>query len=418
MSNLYYDPGEKIYLKQKVLLCTTAYDTPSPGYVFSLQQTRSALEKANIQTAYLMLVGNCHVDDARNSVVQQFLLSDCTDLIFLDADVSWKPADLIKLCKADADVVGGIYPYRRDDKASKERMPVLMCPDVTEPDKDGLLQVAGLPTGFLKIRRHVLESLSEDADHYWNKADRRSKVPIIFERTFENGTRWGGDITFCRKWHKKGGQLYALPDLRLGHAANSTIHDSLSAALRRQGNKTLKYMADKIKNNDFTPHLFSEVLRSEGSEHSALEDVLMMGVLLSRKAQGPIIEAGSGITSIAMAAATKETVYCLEHDPYWAGKTTEMAKNAGVDIKIKMCGIKDGWYIIPDDLPGEFALGLNDGPPRDVGDRLKFFDHFGETDTIIVDDADDVNYGHMLKNWCATHNRKIDFIERSALIRR
>ena len=88
MSNLYFDEGSKA-TGQKVLLATTVYESPSAGYVFSIQKTRMALEAAGIQTAYLLLSGNCHVDDARNIVVQHFLLTDCTDLVFIDADVYW-----------------------------------------------------------------------------------------------------------------------------------------------------------------------------------------------------------------------------------------------------------------------------------------------------------------------------------------
>jgi len=414
MSSLFYDPGDKVK-GQKVLLCTTVYDTPSPGYVFSLQKTRQALEKTGIQTAYLLLAGNCHVDDARNNVVQQFLLSDCTDLVFLDADVSWKPDDLIKLCQADAAVVGGVYPYRRE--GSRENLPVLMVPGVTEPD-NGLLQVAGMPTGFMRIQRHVLETLSEDADHYWNKADRRSKVPILFERTFEDGTRWGGDISFCRKWHKKGGKLFVLPDLRLGHAASSIIHDSLSAALRRQGDETLAYMVEKIKKNDFDPALFIEARHYIGNSYGALEDVLMMCALLGKKADGPIIETGSGLTTIVLASSSTEPVYCLEHDTRWAQDLEKLAAKAGVDnFHVKLCDIQDQWYVVPKDIPSQFALGLNDGPPRKIGSRMGFFDHFGHTETIICDDADNPAYGNELTQWSHDHHRKIDFVERSALIR-
>jgi acetone carboxylase gamma subunit len=42
-----------------------------------------------------LLSGNCHVDDARNSVVREFLASDCTELVFIDADVSWEPETLV-----------------------------------------------------------------------------------------------------------------------------------------------------------------------------------------------------------------------------------------------------------------------------------------------------------------------------------
>jgi hypothetical protein len=415
MSNLFLDEGEKA-CGQKVLLATTAYETTSPGYVYSIQKTRMALEKAGIQTAYLLLSGNCHVDDARNVVVQNFLLTDCTDLIFIDADVFWNPDSLIKLAQADADLVGGIYPYRREGQ--NEKLPVIPMPGIREPDENGLQEVIGLPTGFMKIRRNVIEKLCEDADHFYNRAETRSRVPILFERIFEDDARWGGDINFCRKWHRKGGKVYALPDLRLGHTGSLTIYDSMAAATRRQDKQTLKYMAEKVKNNDFNPYLFAEVLKAEGNTYSALEDVLMMCALLGHKADGPIIETGSGITSIVLAASTDQSVFCLEHDDYWADKVRDMAIEAEVDnLHVVKCDIEDNWYKLPEGLPERFSVGLNDGPSRLVGDRMGFFDHFGDTNSIIVDDADDIGYGDALKAWCAANDRKIDFIERSALIR-
>jgi hypothetical protein len=83
---------------------------------------------------------------------------------------------------------------------------------------------------------------------------------------------------------------------------------------------------------------------------------------------------------------------------------------------IVKCEIEDGWYKLPKGLPKHYSLGLNDGPPRLVGDRMGFFDKL-DVDNIIVDDADDPGYGNMLKAWAAENNKRIDFIERSALIR-
>lgn len=414
MSNLFLDDGPKAD-GQKVMLATTAYESTSPGYVFSIQKSRQALEKADIQSAYLLLSGNCHVDDARNVVVQQFLLSDCTDLIFLDADVFWNPEALVSLCQADADLVGGIYPYRRQGQA--EKLPVIPMPG-EKTQETGLLEVIGLPTGFMKIRRHVIETLCEDADHFYNRAETRSRVPILFERTFEDDARWGGDINFCRKWHKKGGKVFALPDLRLGHTGALTIYDSFSAAMRRQDKETVKYMAERVKNNDFNPYLFSEVLKAEGNPFSALEDVLMMCALMGRKADGPIIETGSGLTSIVLAASTDQTVYALESDPYWFEKVQNMAKEANVsNLEVRLCEIVDGFYQLPKDLPRSFSLGLNDGPPRDKGNRTVFFDTF-DVENIIADDADDPGYAEFLRQWGQKHDKSVDFIERSALLRK
>lgn len=425
MSNLFQDDGIPANGRQKVCLATTAYESPDAAYTASIQKTREALHKVGIPTAYYLLSGNCHVDDARNSIVQEFLLSDCTDLVFLDADVVWEPEELIKLCRFDVDVVGGVYPFRRDDAKSKENMPVVMYPGHVEPDERGLIEVAGLPTGFMRIRRHVLETLAADACKHWKRTDRRSMVPILFERGFlpdpvnpKIGGRLGGDLNFCRKWIENGGKVFAASELHLGHVVKSIVYDSLGAALRRQGSETLRYVADKVRAGSFDPLLFSEARRAFSNHWGALEDVLTLCAVMGQKADGPVIETGSGLTSVILGAASKDRVFCLEHDPKWAQETERMLSQAGVtNVEVTICDFKDGWYVTPKNIPSEFALGLNDGPPRVMGSRMGFFDRFGGCKAIICDDADDIGYGDALESWCIQHGRRIDFIERAAVIR-
>lgn len=415
MSNFFQDDGLPCE-GRKICLATTAYENPAAAYTFAIQKTREAMHKAGFPTAYYLLSGNCHVDDARNSIVQEFLLSDCTDLVFLDADVVWEPSELIKLCQYDADIVGGVYPYRRDDEQSKESMPVLMFPGSYEANGDGLVEVAGLPTGFMRIRRHVIERLAEKADKFWKRNDRRSPVPILFERAFIEGTRLGGDLNFCRKWIAEGGAVYAATDLHLGHVAKSIVYDSLGASMRRKYDTTIPHLVDKIRKGEFTPTLFAEARRYVGNHWGAQEEVLMLCAILGRKSQGPILETGSGLSSVVLGASTKNRVVCLEHDPRWCQETERLLSLAQLDnVEIVDCAIEDGWYKTPD-LP-EFTLALNDGPPRMLGDRKQFFDGFGYIPTVICDDADEKGYGDWLVNWGREHGRKVDFIERAALLR-
>ena len=422
MSNLFHDIGPAAS-GQKVLLATTAYDSPDASYAFSIQKSRQALAEAGIQTAYLLLSGNCHVDDARGVVIQEFLLSDCTDLVFLDADVSWEPAALIELCRYDCDLVGGVYPFRRDDAKSRLNMPLRMIEGVLEPGDDGLIEVEGLPAGFMRMRRVVPETLAKTANCYWNRNDRRSKVPILFERTWEDGNRYGGDIAFCRKWRATGGKVHAAYEMRLGHTAKSIIWDSLGAGLRRQAGTTLRHIADRIREGSEDLTMFSEARRYTHNPFGALEDVLALCVLMARKAQGPILETGSGLTTILMAAANPgHEVYCIEHDEGWAAQLKVMAYAAGV-TNIALCTqpIRNGWYDLSDiELPEKFALALVDGPPRHLGSRMPFYARFGEAcETIIADDADDPGYAAAITTWATAHGRRVDFVaDRAALIRK
>lgn len=418
MSQSFYDAGEPAN-GQKVMLATPVYENPSASYTFSIQRSKEALRKAGIGCAYLLLSGNCHVDDARNSIVQEFLLSDCTDLIFLDADVCWEPSALVTLCGFDADVVGGVYPYRSETEKMANRLPVFMYPENQVPDENGLIEVAGLPTGFMRIRRRVLETLYQKAIKFWNRSERRSQVGIIFERTFLQGVRLGGDINFCRKWIEEGGKVYAAPEIRLGHTAKSIVYDSLGASLRRRNGTALKRMVELVKAGAHDPWIFDEARHAVGNRvYGAEEGFLSISSIMARKVDGPIIEAGSGLSSVVLGASTKEDVFCLEHDPIWALKTERMVEETGLkNVHVIRSEIKGEWYLPSKDLPKQFAFGLNDGPPRQFGDRMRFFDHFGDTPSILCDDANEADYASKLTEWCSQRGRRLDFIERAAIIR-
>lgn len=417
MSNLYQDAGPEPADGRKVFLATTAYDSPDASYTFSIARTREALHKAGFPTSYTLLQGNCHVDDARNTVVADFLKSDCSELVFLDADVSWQPEHLVRLCSHDLDLVGGVYPYRRD---GADHMPVRMKAGHIIPDESGLIEVEGLPTGFLRIRRVVLETLAEKAQ-WFRRGD--LYIPLIFERTLHNGGRMGGDIGFCFKWAEAGGKLYADTTLTLGHCGKHVLRDSLAATLRRQMGTTYRFIADKIRDETATLDDYDEALQVDKNEWAAGADFLSLCTGLARKAQGPILEIGSGITTACMAAARPDlNVWAVEHSPVYAEKLREMAVLAGVDnIMLVSAPLKDGWYDLSaeTDLPERFSVAVVDGPPRLLGDRLKFFDHFsGRFDAALFDDADDLTYRGKLTEWAAANGFKLEADKRAALMTR
>jgi predicted O-methyltransferase YrrM len=400
---------------RKVFLATTVYDSPDVSYTFSIARTREAMHKAGLPTAYHILAGNCHVDDARNSVVQAFLESDASELVFLDADVSWQPSQLIALCGFDCDVVGGVYPYRRE---GKDGMPVRSLPGSGLP-KDGLVEVEGLPTGFLRIKRHVIERLAEGARKF--SMGQVKDVPLLFERTLEAEGRLGGDINFCRKWRALGGKVFAAADLRLGHCGKSVLVDSLSASLRKQAGLTYRHAADEIRAGRATHELYEEAFKAYGNIWAADHPVLSIAVGLARSAEGPILEVGSGLSTVLMAAATDQTVWCLEHAPEYAAKTEAIARQAGVtNIAIALNPLKGGWYDLGADmasLPEEFALAFVDGPPRIFGDRMKFFGLLGDRARVILcDDADDAGYFAKVSAWAAERGSRVEHEGRAAVI--
>jgi hypothetical protein len=413
MSNHFYDEGEAATGK-KVLLATTCYDKTAASYTFSIARSREALHKEGIQTAYLLLQGNCHVDDARNSVVRDFLESDCTDLVFLDADVDWEPADLLQLCKRELDVVGGVYPYRRD---GSENMPCRMMDD--RRMIDGLIEVEGLPTGFLKIKRHVLEKVAAQSPKYF---DGIHETALVFDRPDPgpDKTRWGGDIAFCNKWRALGGRLFADAELRLGHTGAIILRDSLAASIRRMSGTTLSYVIPRVREGIERETDYNEAFKYVGNNYAADAPLLATVTALARKCRGPIIETGSGLSSVFMGAVSDSQVYSLEHAPQYAAQTVAWCEDAGVpNVGVCYAPLKDFWYDVDKfDLPQKFSLGFCDGPPRFFGTRMRFFEVFGDRcSAILVDDVkSDINFLNKVAAWAESKGRHFQILGRAALI--
>lgn len=169
------------------------------------------------------LVGCCYLPVARNKLCRKFIESDCDTMLFLDADISWNPKQLVEMLKVDEDIVAGLYRYKVD----REEYPVLLSCDEDNGKRpiveNGLIMAYGVPTGCLKIKRSVFERLIahygedleidefndklEDEFCYWNFFD-CEKI----------GRRWiGEDYNFCRKWTEIGGKIWVYPDITIGH---------------------------------------------------------------------------------------------------------------------------------------------------------------------------------------------------------
>jgi hypothetical protein len=91
--------------------------------------------------------------------VHEFLKSDATDMLFIDSDVIATPEDILRLLaqSTDKDIVAGAYPRRATDK---KFFADLYWNENEDLEFDGsLMRVKRVGTGFMLIRRHVIEKM-------------------------------------------------------------------------------------------------------------------------------------------------------------------------------------------------------------------------------------------------------------------
>lgn len=179
--------------------------------------------------------GNAMIADCRGLIVAKFLDSDGTDLVFIDSDVAWEAGGLLRLVDQPRDFVAGIYPQRRD--------PINYCVQHLNPGGElwadpetGLLEVAGVPAGFMRLSRAMLERM---VAHYSDTAFHCDDAPnqtahALFDPWRVGRIKFGEDYSFCRRWRELGGRIWVDPEIRMGHIGFKTFLGSWGDWLRDQ----------------------------------------------------------------------------------------------------------------------------------------------------------------------------------------
>lgn len=342
--------------------------------VASIVSALPVLAAAGIVVDFCFEAGNCHVDDARNSLVRQFLKTDCTDLVFIDSDVGFQAEDLLKLVTLDRDLVAGVYPKKQEE----EDFPVYTGSGVElRAEADGCVEVLGAPTGFMRIRRTVLERMVEAYKHrqFQGQSYQEGDAPytLLFEREIADGRRWSGDYNFCRRWIAMGGKIFVSPEMSFTHEGLKEwkgrlgdywrrVHGVTAEAKDRAFNESL----DRCKAGDPTIQDFVKLAEGWNNPWAGGPELLETVYYLAKRVEGPILECGSGLTTLVMAAAGAEVV-ALEHEPVWGSYTAKRLEAAGLSAEIRCAPLVDHGdfaFYDTDNLPEHIGIVVCDGPPR------------------------------------------------------
>lgn len=196
------------------------YDT-----ALSIIHATPLLMHAGIDVMCQSVEGLCYVDSARNELIQSFLETDATDLLFLDADVGFHPETLVKLAKATRPMIAAIYPKKTDD----EEYPVEFARGTHTMHEEGWIEANVVPTGLLRINRRVFTELAPSVKRYKGKSGREMSA---FFFTSIREAYYGEDVEFCRIWREAGGKIRILPDEELSHTGNKAWIGNVGKALR------------------------------------------------------------------------------------------------------------------------------------------------------------------------------------------
>ena len=196
---------------RKVLIGTPAHDgRVDVWYANSLVNTVKLSVGRDIEIVPVYMAYDSLVQRARNDLVRLAIEGDFDDLIFVDSDVEWDPEWIFKLLDYKEDVVGGIYPKKTDNPT----FPIKAIDDKLEIGENGLMEVEGLPTGFMRISKSALKKVWDDSLEYRNEG-RIGRM--VFDIKVVNGDLVSEDIIFCQKWRDLGGKIWLDPSMTCNH---------------------------------------------------------------------------------------------------------------------------------------------------------------------------------------------------------
>lgn len=173
---------------------------------------KDALNATGLEHDWLIRWNESLVHRARMGMTRDFLDTDHTHMMWLDADIDFTPEDVAKLWNMDADIAVGVYRMKKKDSGYSAWVGGELIDDLSAFEEPIEVDYAG--TGFMLIKREVIETLSKKVPHYENE---KPKIPALYMTPIAEGVLLSEDYFFCQLARDNGYKVMMDPSVKLGH---------------------------------------------------------------------------------------------------------------------------------------------------------------------------------------------------------
>jgi|TARA_R110002074_G_scaffold162277_1_gene320811 hypothetical protein len=261
MNEVSIDIGE--LRKRKIMIATPMYGGMCGGqYTRAMIEFQKVCSEYEIQTEFFFLFNESLITRARNYCVDEFMRSDYTHLMFIDADIGFNPHDVLALAAiadpdTDKDIVCGAYPKkviswekikRAVDKGFADENPQKLenyVGDYVFNPADGSpeiplnepVEVLEGGTGFMMIQRKAFEKYEAAypefkylPDHVRSESfDGTREIMAYFDCVIEPKSKryLSEDYMFCQWSRNAGIKVWMCPWMRLNHTGSYQFGGSL-----------------------------------------------------------------------------------------------------------------------------------------------------------------------------------------------
>jgi hypothetical protein len=214
------------------------------SYVQSLANLVGVFMNANVTCVYDSTYSEALVTRARDILADNFMQSDCSHLMFIDADIGFDARDILSMVAADKDIICGLYPRKQIEweqvaQAARSGVPAeelhrysgafpvngLSGADIYEAIESSdqqPIEIKNAGTGFMLIKREVLEGLADKVPQYYPVVG-GLRVPRARKQYFNtsidpiDNIQLPEDYTFCKLARDNGFRIWAAPWAVLSH---------------------------------------------------------------------------------------------------------------------------------------------------------------------------------------------------------
>ena len=218
--------------KRSVMIATPcAGGELSARYLQSFRLTMNAFVDFGISSDLWTVSTESLISRARNIAVKTFLQSQCTDLLFIDADMGWEPDAVLNLLGSGKDMVAVAGP--------RKQHPLSFCallegPPVNTCKETGLIRAEYVGTGFMLLTRTCVQKMWDSYPELaYLDGDTNAEFRALFDTSLWEKRYWSEDYTWCRRWRDIGGEIWVDPRMRLEHVGNFVYAGKFADAFKR-----------------------------------------------------------------------------------------------------------------------------------------------------------------------------------------
>ena len=207
-------------------------------YTDSLLKLSESCNKSGVKLTTIFLGNESLIQRGRNTIAHHFMnLPDATHLLFIDADIKFRVEDIVRMIKADKELIIGPVALKGYNW-EEIRMAALageddigrtggvfninLLPGIKMEDEETPFEIEHGGNAFMMIRRDCLEALATNTPIYTNGG--RSlpdgvEIKDYFRVEINKDTNHllSEDYFFCHSYRQIGGKVWCAPWVETGH---------------------------------------------------------------------------------------------------------------------------------------------------------------------------------------------------------